>query len=616
MTSLWERIKTRRRLKKHLSLWFHPAYAYPCLERMARTRGILPDRGHQIVASLMRRGYIKDSDIHTPDPVSLNELREFHSDDYLESVNDPEQLASIFGADPSELEVDELLYGQRRAVGGTIGAIRSSLKHKDMVGLNLGGGFHHAEPESGHGFCVYNDVGVAIKNLRREKFQGKIAIVDLDYHQGNGNAVAFTEDPSVAIYSIHGSVWTHVTGGHQKNIYIEEEVGDDHYLSTLESTFPKFLQEEKPELIIFLAGTDVLRRDPLGSFNLSPEGVLARDRFVLDLAHDQRIPTTMVLAGGYGKEAVQTGVHTVMYLLGLGEKIKTRREDEIHQSFAEIAHHINPDQLQKEDSSDLRFTEGDILSTLKDHASPPKVLGYFTRYGVEWALERYGMLQKIRDLGFQNLKISVDVTDKERQMIRVHGQPKGQSGDSYHLLVEIVVHRETLNVSFSNAANSSRDFLSVEWLLMQNPLESFSLEHPQIPGQDHPGLGISLEVQELLLQVCHRLELEGVLSRPSFYHIAAGSYPRYHFLNPKLEGRFLALQEILKDHSLVDATQWIEEKKLSLADGSVVEWVGGDQVCPVNQELKDYFSSRDYQDRVLEEKHYFLQEGLHIQTSS
>ncbi|TFH29608.1 MAG: histone deacetylase, partial [Myxococcales bacterium] len=210
MATWLQRQKAQRRLRDQVGLWYHPQYKAEALVESARVPGIEVARGEKILGSLSAEGLLRPKRVRPAPLIALADLARAHADSYLEKTARPEYLGRIFGLEAHDIDVDSLLIAQRRQVGGTVEAARWALEDSRRIGFNIGGGFHHAEPEAGAGFCVYNDVAVAIAALRADGFDAPVAIIDLDYHQGNGNIVAFEADDSVLTYSIHGSVWSHV----------------------------------------------------------------------------------------------------------------------------------------------------------------------------------------------------------------------------------------------------------------------------------------------------------------------------------------------------------------------------------------------------------------------
>jgi acetoin utilization deacetylase AcuC-like enzyme len=205
----------------------------------------------------------------------------------------------------------------RRSVGATIAACRTAFL--EGVAANIAGGTHHAYPERGGGFCVFNDAAVAARLMqaeqaRRSRTPLRVAIVDLDVHQGNGTARIFQGDPTVFTLSLHG----------QKNFPFRKEpsdldvdlpdgTGDDAYLQALERALDELAHRFDPALVIYLAGADPHEGDRLGRLKLTWDGLEARDRRVFDWAWQRGVPLAFAMAGGYGhrlEDTVQVQVNT------------------------------------------------------------------------------------------------------------------------------------------------------------------------------------------------------------------------------------------------------------------------------------------------------------------
>jgi acetoin utilization deacetylase AcuC-like enzyme len=199
----------------------------------------------------------------------------------------------------------ELVERSLRAVGGTIAAARAALD--DGVAMNLAGGTHHAFADHGEGFCVFNDVAVAIRTLMHEGRIGRAAVVDLDVHQGNGTHALFAGDDRVFTFSMHGArnyPFTRVPGN--LDIELADGTGDDEYLARLGAALPRVLEAARPDLVLYLAGADPLAADALGRLALSPAGLARRDALVLESCGDVGIPVAITIAGGYARDIEQT----------------------------------------------------------------------------------------------------------------------------------------------------------------------------------------------------------------------------------------------------------------------------------------------------------------------
>ena len=186
------------------------------------------------------------------------------------------------------------------AVGGTILTARLALQFG--IGLNTAGGTHHAFPDYGSGFCIFNDLAIAVRRLQQENRIRKALILDLDVHQGDGTAFIFSNDASVVTCSLHCE--KNFPGRKQNSdldIAFPEGTTDDFFLFTLDSILSKLIQESQPDLILYNAGVDPHHADLLGKMSLTDQGIFERDRKVLGACKQAQIPVACVIGGGYGK---------------------------------------------------------------------------------------------------------------------------------------------------------------------------------------------------------------------------------------------------------------------------------------------------------------------------
>jgi acetoin utilization deacetylase AcuC-like enzyme len=270
---------------------------------------------------LVARGLISQAALIEPDPAGWNDLALVHSAEYLEKTR-----TGAFRA--SELALLELPWspsvteGFRLMAGGTIAAARLAVEAGTRTRLrdggplgssptlaaaaNLGGGFHHAFPSHGEGFCLYNDVAVAIRVLQRDGVIGRAAVVDADVHQGNGTAFIFDGDASVFTFSIHQEHnYPHVKPRGSLDVGLPDGTGDGEYLRAVEGALPAVLAS-RPELIAYVAGADPFLEDQLGGLCLSFGGLRGRDALVLSAARDAGVPVVIVFAGGYARRVEDT----------------------------------------------------------------------------------------------------------------------------------------------------------------------------------------------------------------------------------------------------------------------------------------------------------------------
>jgi acetoin utilization deacetylase AcuC-like enzyme len=250
------------------------------------------------------------------EPATDGQLALIHTPGYVQGITDgsvdPKLMREIgFPWSPAMAE------RARRSVGATISACRTALQ--EGVAANIAGGTHHAYPDKGGGFCVFNDAAVATRLMQAEHARYrrqplKVAIIDLDVHQGNGTARIFRDDPTVFTLSLHG----------QKNFPFRKEAGDldvdlpdgtgdDAYLHALEHALEELSQRFDPGFVIYLAGADPHEGDRLGRLKLTWDGLEARDRRVFDWAWQRGLPLAFAMAGGYGhriEDTVQVQVNT------------------------------------------------------------------------------------------------------------------------------------------------------------------------------------------------------------------------------------------------------------------------------------------------------------------
>ncbi len=607
MRRLIARVRAHQRLKGIAGLWYHPEYVLGLLANNARVTNIEPRRGELIVGKLMQEGLIHREQVRTPTPATLDQLVGFHPLAYVEQTLSPEILGRIFGLDSDLIsDPDLILRWVRHQVGGTIAAAWAAVNRPGFVGFNLGGGFHHAEPEQGSGFCVYNDVGVAIANLRARGYQERIAIVDLDYHQGNGNSIAFAEDPSVLVYSLHGAVWSHLGNGDHET-HLTGTVNDRHYLAALNTTLQYALSRFRPKLVFYIAGNDVLANDHLGDFWLSLHGVLQRDLHVLDVAGQLGASTVVTMGGGYSPGAWRASYHLARFILTGIRKIEPaqRREAPVRTRFTRIARTLDQKDLTAQED-DFELTEADVFGDLRGGAPSTKFLDFYSEHGIEFAFERYGLLEAIRKRGFTRLHCAAELADRTHQVVRVLGRHPSQQQEL--LLVELVVRR--LWIKSGVPEQERMEVLFVEWLLLQDPTRSFTLQRPALPGQEHPGLGIALQMQELLVQACRRLSLHGVFERPAHYHNLLGGASDAHFLDPEQEGRAQAILTVLAGVPPWIASRTVHSDGLKFGDGTIMSWQPEMHGIAVSSALKEYFESQPYRSAAQRAMASYLDRGL------
>lgn len=194
---------------------------------------------------------------------------------------------------------DVLVNRSRASVGATVSAAHDAIEHG--WGGTLGGGTHHAFRAEGAGFCVFNDVAVAIQSLRKDGKIRRAAVIDLDVHQGDGTAEIFSQNHDVFTLSIHcQSNFPFRKQTSRLDVALPDKVEDDEYLQTLESVLPKIF-DFRPDIIFYQSGVDALATDVLGRLSLTPQGLIFRDRMVMNEVRDSGIPLVLTSGGGYSK---------------------------------------------------------------------------------------------------------------------------------------------------------------------------------------------------------------------------------------------------------------------------------------------------------------------------
>jgi acetoin utilization deacetylase AcuC-like enzyme len=266
-----------------------------------------------LLEKLLGSGLLRASEVQEPWEAAVEDLALVHTPGYLVRLADN----GLSVAEQRRLGVPwspRLWRRSRLAVQGTLLAARAALE--DGIAANLAGGTHHAFADHGEGFCALNDVAVAIRVLQREQKVGRVLVVDLDVHQGNGTASIFADDAAVFTFSMHGerNYPTQKTTS-DLDIGLADGIDDDPYLATLDASLAKIRSSFTPELVFYLAGVDIVRGDRYGRLALSEHGLRRRERRVLEWVRQQlRVPLVITLAGGYAATAERTAeLHAVVF---------------------------------------------------------------------------------------------------------------------------------------------------------------------------------------------------------------------------------------------------------------------------------------------------------------
>jgi acetoin utilization deacetylase AcuC-like enzyme len=262
-----------------------------------------------IKEKLLREGLVRPEELVEPKPASDDDVALVHHRDYIYKL----KAGKLSYTEILRMEVPyspELVHAVWLSTGGSILAGRLALA--DSVAVNIGGGFHHAYPDHGEGFCVLHDVAVAIRRLQKDSAIERALVVDVDVHQGNGTAAIFGGDPSVFTLSIHQeNNYPYPKPPSSLDIGLDDGAADDEYLAALEHGLDHAFAHFQPDVLFYIAGADPYREDQLGGLKLTLHGLEDRDRMVFERANARKLPVVVTLAGGYARRVEDTvQIHT------------------------------------------------------------------------------------------------------------------------------------------------------------------------------------------------------------------------------------------------------------------------------------------------------------------
>jgi acetoin utilization deacetylase AcuC-like enzyme len=283
-----------------MQAWSSSRYTFP-----------LPD-GHRFPIAkysrlrehILNEGILSAQNLHEPERASREALLLAHTGEYVDRFT----TGALTTDETRRLGLPwspALVERSLRAVGGTCEACVAALTAG--VAMNLAGGTHHAFADHGEGFCVFNDVAIAIRLLQRAGRIRRAAIIDLDVHQGNGTHSIFAGDASVFTFSMHAAKnypYRKVPGS--LDVELADGTRDEEYLNRLATALPQVLAGAEPDLVIYLAGADPHEGDALGRLSLSFDGLARRDALIIDSCREVGLPVALTIAGGYGRRSSDT----------------------------------------------------------------------------------------------------------------------------------------------------------------------------------------------------------------------------------------------------------------------------------------------------------------------
>jgi len=259
-------------------------------------------RFKKIRDKLVEEKLLKRKNILRPEFCTTDDLRIVHTEKYVRQIQDPQFVARLLKIDEVNLFYNSVLEYYKAVTGGTLLSTAYAFKWNLPV-FNLGGGYHHAHPGKGEGFCLVNDVAIAIQKFRKLKKAQKFMIIDLDYHQGNGNLLYFKDDEEVFTFSMHADTWVEIERTRNKDILLPSGCTDEPYLEILEKELNSTCFDFQPDMVFYIAGSDTYEKDVLGDMNISREGMLKRNLFVYRKVRAKKIPLVILAGGGYGNDS-------------------------------------------------------------------------------------------------------------------------------------------------------------------------------------------------------------------------------------------------------------------------------------------------------------------------
>jgi acetoin utilization deacetylase AcuC-like enzyme len=265
---------------------------------------VFPIRKFELVRDrLVAEGTLTPAEIYEPREAPVSDVLLVHTDDYVTRL----RAGSLTQREIRRLGLPwskALVRRSLLATAGTCAAARFALD--EGVGANLAGGTHHAFPDHGEGFCVLNDVAVAVRVLQRDGRARRFAVVDLDVHQGNGTAHIFAGDASVFTFSMHGAKnYPLFKLRSSLDVELADGTADEEYLEALSNNLPRVF-EHAPDLVFYLGGADPYAGDKLGRLSLTFAGLRARDEMVLRECRRRGVPVATVMSGGYASDIRDT----------------------------------------------------------------------------------------------------------------------------------------------------------------------------------------------------------------------------------------------------------------------------------------------------------------------
>lgn len=271
--------------------------------------------------------------------------------------------------------------------------------------------------------------------------------------------------------------------------------------------------------------------------------------------------------------------------------------------YRHLVKHLSPALLTLE-TPETTWSEEEVFMDLTTHRGTAKVLGYYSVRGVELALEHFGIIDHLNRVGLPNAKTIMDTSNPYQSKLQI----KHSIDHKLVLSCECILRRGTfLQPGVDLSSGTAREYIIVEWILLQHPLKPFTRRRRQLPGQDHPGLGISDLIFELLYWTSRRLQIDGVILIPNYLHTGLFYGRHCLFLDPVKQGQLAVLGKYLSTRTPLHQLSW------ACAEGQLIDWnpkkpflwKPAPMALPVSKKLKDYFHTKDYVQKTRQIKQSF-----------
>ena len=271
----------------------------------------------KIYDALVQSGVLSREETVVPRQVTDEELSLVHTKEWIASTHDPKVVARVFEKAviaklPSKMVEGRIAAPFRYQTHGTMLAAQLALEHG--IACTLGGGFAHARSDGGEGFNLFADAPLAIESLRQSGWKGKVLVIDVDVHHGQGTAGIYRHDPSVCIMDVYNR------GNYPRHfekvdvaVELDPGTGDEEYLARFRDALTKVLDRFAPDLVIYVAGVDCCENDRIGGLAVTEQGLFERDKLVIDECTRRAIPLCITLAGGYWRESWRPSVRMIEY---------------------------------------------------------------------------------------------------------------------------------------------------------------------------------------------------------------------------------------------------------------------------------------------------------------